>query len=158
MDLTQLANLGEFIGGITVLVTLVYLAVQVRNARGQMDQQSLSTTLQTIYDAWEPIYLEENLNILRRGMEDTGDLNTDETLKYNLFMMRILGPVLALERCDDDARRSLVPFLRQFFSVETGAQAWLDGARDDPGLAPMVGAYDRMVAEYCSPRPQHGQR
>ena len=30
MDLTQLANLGEFIGGVAVLVTLVYLAVQVR--------------------------------------------------------------------------------------------------------------------------------
>ena len=30
MDLTQLANLGEFIGGVAVLVTLVYLATQVR--------------------------------------------------------------------------------------------------------------------------------
>ena len=32
MDLTQLANLGEFIGGVAVLVTLVYLAVQVRES------------------------------------------------------------------------------------------------------------------------------
>ena len=30
MDLSQLANLGEFIGGLAVLVTLVYLAFQVR--------------------------------------------------------------------------------------------------------------------------------
>ena len=30
MDLTQLANLGEFIGGVAVLVTLVYLVIQVR--------------------------------------------------------------------------------------------------------------------------------
>ncbi len=30
MDLTQLANLGEFIGGVAVVVTLVYLAAQVR--------------------------------------------------------------------------------------------------------------------------------
>ena len=32
MDLTQLADLGEFIGGVAVLVTLVYLAVQVRQS------------------------------------------------------------------------------------------------------------------------------
>ena len=32
MDLTQLANLGEFIGGVAVLVTLVYLALQVRQS------------------------------------------------------------------------------------------------------------------------------
>ena len=31
MDLTQLANLGEFIGGVAVLVTLAYLAIQVRH-------------------------------------------------------------------------------------------------------------------------------
>ncbi len=33
MDLTQLANLGEFIGGVAVLVTLIYLAVQLRHPR-----------------------------------------------------------------------------------------------------------------------------
>ena len=32
MDLTQLANLGEFLGGVAVLVTLAYLAVQVRQS------------------------------------------------------------------------------------------------------------------------------
>ncbi len=32
MDLTQLANLGEFVGGIAVVVTLVDLAVQVRGS------------------------------------------------------------------------------------------------------------------------------
>ena len=33
MDLAQLANLGEFIGGIAVLATLVYLALQVKQSR-----------------------------------------------------------------------------------------------------------------------------
>jgi len=32
MDLTQLANLGEFIGGGAVLVTLIYLAIQMRQS------------------------------------------------------------------------------------------------------------------------------
>lgn len=32
MDLAQLANLGEFIGGVAVLVTLIYLAAQVRHS------------------------------------------------------------------------------------------------------------------------------
>ena len=33
MDLTQLANLGEFIGGVAVLVTLIYLATETRRNR-----------------------------------------------------------------------------------------------------------------------------
>ena len=36
MDLAQLANLGEFIGGIAVLVTLIYLAIQVKHTRALM--------------------------------------------------------------------------------------------------------------------------
>ena len=32
MTLAQMANIGEFLGGITVLVTLIYLALQVRQA------------------------------------------------------------------------------------------------------------------------------
>jgi len=50
MDLTQLANLGEFIGGIAVLVTLVYLAVQVRTGAAETRD---NTTLQIVSLALE---------------------------------------------------------------------------------------------------------
>ena len=47
MDLHQLANLGEFIGGIAVLVTLIYLVLQVRqgnsNARASARQTLIDT-------------------------------------------------------------------------------------------------------------------
>ena len=36
MDLTQLANVGEFIGGLAVLVTLIYLAVQLKQGRTEL--------------------------------------------------------------------------------------------------------------------------
>ena len=35
MELTQLANVGDFIGGAAVLVTLVYLAIQMRQTTRQ---------------------------------------------------------------------------------------------------------------------------
>ena len=40
MDFTQLANLGEFIGGVAVLVTLVYLAVQIRQGNNEGQRES----------------------------------------------------------------------------------------------------------------------
>lgn len=151
MNWEAIGAVGEVGGALVVVITLLYLAAQIGEARRQLDQQSLSTTLQTIYDAWEPIYLEENLSILRRGMTGEDDLNADEQLKFNLFMMRILGPALALERCDSKAQEALVPFLKQFFSGEPGAVAWITSARADPGLAPMVAAYDQMVAAQAVP-------
>ena len=48
MDLTQLANLGEFIGGVAVLVTLAYLAVQVRQSRAEI-RRNTETARSTAY-------------------------------------------------------------------------------------------------------------
>ena len=47
MDLAQLANLGEFIGGVAVLVTLVYLAVQVRQGNDLAEADSAYKVVNT---------------------------------------------------------------------------------------------------------------
>lgn len=58
MDLAQLANLGEFVGGIAVLVTLIYLGLQVRsNTRAVRASTFLGSTngwLDYIYFASRP--------------------------------------------------------------------------------------------------------
>ena len=41
MDLAQLALIGEFLGGLSVLLTMVYLAVQVRS--GSSDEEMANT-------------------------------------------------------------------------------------------------------------------
>ncbi len=45
MDLTQLANLGEFVGGVAVLVTLVYLAAELRRGRMSNEVASVDTLM-----------------------------------------------------------------------------------------------------------------
>ena len=44
MDLTQLANLGEFIGGVAVLVTLVFLVFQIRSNSRLLEVQTLQAS------------------------------------------------------------------------------------------------------------------
>ncbi len=44
MDLTQLANLGEFIGGVAVLVTLIYLAAQIRQNTRSVEAAALGSS------------------------------------------------------------------------------------------------------------------
>ena len=47
MDITTLAAWGEFLGGIAVVVSLIYLAFQVRQSRDQMIQNSRLISAQT---------------------------------------------------------------------------------------------------------------
>ncbi len=47
MDLTQLANLGEFVGGVAVLITLVYLAVQLRQSNEMAKANAIHRAVNT---------------------------------------------------------------------------------------------------------------
>ena len=69
MDLTQLANLGEFIGGVAVLVTLVYLAVQVRQGNKQLKIQTGNAVQALNIDAWEPLLIGDNGLLVAKGMD-----------------------------------------------------------------------------------------
>ncbi len=70
MDLTQLANLGEFIGGVAVLVTLVYLAAQVRQsaqAQRQANELAKAEALQksvASYSTMRQMLVDEGINAL----------------------------------------------------------------------------------------------
>jgi hypothetical protein len=63
MDLTQLANLGEFIGGVAVLVTLIYLAVQVRHTRTQQETKP-------------------TMKVIGAGFQRTGTMSTQAALRF----------------------------------------------------------------------------
>ena len=77
MDLTQLANLGEFIGGIAVLVTLVYLAIQVRQgnrvARAQVHQESARMSSELLLQTNRSV-----LDVFARAASDPGALSESD--------------------------------------------------------------------------------
>ncbi len=47
MDLETLANLGEFLGGTAVVVSLIYLAVQIRQGNRQVEHNTRSLEVST---------------------------------------------------------------------------------------------------------------
>ncbi|NNL86772.1 MAG: hypothetical protein HKP27_14015 [Myxococcales bacterium] len=80
MDLTQLANLGEFIGGIAVLVTLVYLAVQARQA----NQMSRLAAADKLSDSLIEICRESlhHTDLFLAGAAGYRDLDPKEKLRF----------------------------------------------------------------------------
>ena len=64
MDLTQLANLGEFIGGVAVLVTLIYLAVQFGQAKEMMRMESSRTTSKDVAQFFYELMDADSMDLL----------------------------------------------------------------------------------------------
>ncbi len=94
MDLTQLANLGEFIGGVAVLATLVYLVIQVRQGNANMRAASRQTLLDTMYNYTFEIGKDPELTrVTREGLTDFESLSDGDKSRYALTQGRFVGNV-----------------------------------------------------------------
>lgn len=98
MDLETLALIGEFVGGIAVIITIVYLAYQTRQTRlllAQSNQQQTASMLRANIDGWNETFssimsMNESLSVYKRmrcGTELVGDdLQRAELIAYKLFL------------------------------------------------------------------------
>ena len=86
-----LGNYGEFIGSLVVLVTVVYLAIQVRQTKLSVQASSWQSGVNCIID-WNFRLAEdaELLDIFQRGMSDPDALNSSEQLRLSMILASFL--------------------------------------------------------------------
>jgi hypothetical protein len=89
MTLTELGAAGEFFGGIAVILTLIYLAIQIRQntkAVRLQTHQGLQDTLTRNYS----IFMEDrSLDVIVKFANDPANLSPQENLR-NTFLWRVI--------------------------------------------------------------------
>jgi hypothetical protein len=85
--LEDLGNIGDFIGGITVVVTLLYLAYQVRQNTKSTHSASYQAIVSTMtMFSRELAYENERSEIFRKGMMQPDELTISERTRFYLLM------------------------------------------------------------------------
>lgn len=92
MTLNELGSLGEFISGLAVVVTLVYLAIQIRHntrsVRSSMHQDMIESTLRIA----ESVSDNENLGrIVLKAGEDYDNLTREEYIRFEAYAERVFS-------------------------------------------------------------------
>ncbi len=92
MDLTQLANLGEFIGGVAVLVTLVYLALQVR----QNTKVVASNTQSGLFETWSALSSDvikdpAVAGLLVAARDPSATFSREDEVRFEWLSVRLFG-------------------------------------------------------------------
>ena len=86
MGLQQLAQVGEFLGGLGVLLTLIYLAVQIRGNTKAVGSAAAQQTHDTLTDAYFRLAQDAALNrIFRAGTQDIKALSDAELGQFFAF-------------------------------------------------------------------------
>lgn len=107
MDLNALANLGEFVGGIFVVVSLVYLALQVRQNTQSLRAENYARALERISAIQSQLSRESDLSsLVTRGMVDAAALTPAERIRLTWALYESFG---AFEFMFHQARAEALP-------------------------------------------------
>ena len=98
MDVEALGNLGDFLGGIGVVITLLYLAIQVRQNTRQMRMDAAAARTTALEDTtlginrWiEGITSDKDLaDVWRRGLENPGQLDDADLVRFQYMSVQLL--------------------------------------------------------------------
>jgi hypothetical protein len=91
MDVQTLGSLGELFGGIAVFVSIVYLAIQIRQQARSALVASHGSTVTAIAPLWEWIVKDADFaRIWREGLLDWRSLDETERTRLNAALLHML--------------------------------------------------------------------
>jgi len=129
--LDALGNIGDFVGGIAVILTLVYLAVQIRhNTRSTKLASMQSTMLAAQNVAILPAQDRDLARVVRVGLTTPEELDDDEFQQFRYFLMNMLRvheDMFVQHRAgvvDDETWMARASSLRTIFSMPGGRRVW----------------------------------
>jgi hypothetical protein len=130
LNLTDLGALGEFIGGIAVIATLIYLARQIRQGAKATQFQTLQAIRgNSMQLRLAAVQSEDAVAIMGKAAEGI-ELTTTERARFNLMCAAVFDN---LAQAYEAAVAGLVgdyafdPHLRSYLSQEAVREWWKDG-------------------------------
>lgn len=102
MTIAELGSLGEFVGAIGVVVTLIYLAFQIRQNTSQLEQNASMAKAAAVNNSnialrqtRQAIFLSEAVSeLFLSGNRDYSDLSDLELLRYRFMLQNITDVML----------------------------------------------------------------
>ncbi len=94
MNWDAIGAIAEVVGTIAILITLVYLAVQIRLANTQREVESFRHNWDGLNQCCEMlIQSPERVSIVNRGRESISSLNDDERMVFEYIHIRMLNTI-----------------------------------------------------------------
>lgn len=130
MNIGELASIAEIVGGVAVVVSLIYLALQIRGNSLQTKLGSAISLNHLINEAFDPIYNNDrNIAIWVDGIADPTGLSSQDQAIFGLFMARLVNVLLTAlihhdhNVLDTDVAAAYVGSLRSILD-SPGGQYW----------------------------------
>ena len=130
MNWTAIGAVGELVGGFVVIVTVFYLALQLRGSIRQAEAATELSWVQGLNEIWDRWSRPDTLKAIRAGMQDFEKLDKNQKA---IFQLQVGSLINHLETARRLADRKLLPdsysdvtedILQSILSTRGGLQYW----------------------------------
>lgn len=92
MDLQTFANLGDFLGGVAVIISLVYLALQVRQNTQSLRTENYGRALDRVSSMQSALSRDAELSgVFSKGVVNVSKLTTAERIQFTWALYEAFG-------------------------------------------------------------------
>ena len=131
MNWEAIGAIGELVGGLVVILSIFYLARQIKQNTKQTQLASAQAINSSNDSAFDPIYIPENTQVFTRGQLSYSNLSEEEKILFDMLMTRLVASFDTTTfqhkngAFDTDLYRGLARFMSSFTSSPGGAE-WLE--------------------------------
>jgi len=119
-DLQTLANIGEIIGAVTVVLSLIYVAVQIRQSTQAQRTENYSRALDRLAAMQSSLSQDDKFSLIfSKGVLDTTNLTSQERLRFTWSLYEAFG---AFEFMFHASKTDAIP--EEVWSRWSAAVAW----------------------------------
>jgi len=137
MNWEAIGAIGEVLGAFGVIVTLAYLAIQIRQNSHQLERSSESARIAADdavargFDLWRQLFISDEAlsEIYIRGLQDIDTLSPNERLRFNQLMSSFIWTGWQFWRSEGLVGRTNSEIFRHLLR-HRGAREWYATARD----------------------------
>ena len=137
MNLEMLGNIGDFLGGIGVVITLIYLAAQIRQNTAQLRSNADGARIAALDETtrsmglWQDIIVScrDVATLWERGLTGGCEVDSTDQLRFEYLAARVIQIWQSTYRRsmgvnDDEHWRVLHPFIRMFLRQPGFSEVW----------------------------------
>jgi len=136
MTIQDLGSIGEFVAAIATVVTLAYLAVQIRQNTKEARLTTMRELVASVQDGFSPLYNPGYARVFRLGRHHPEELDEDELSAFKMLLDRqfysFQNLVYQYESgsVDEEIFQSTLSMFQRLVSTPGGAAWWRDSASD----------------------------
>jgi len=91
MDILELGAIGELVGGVAVIATLAYLAVQVRHAKTELQMVRFEKVMEDYNDFYRQLATQEIATIWAKATTEYRSLQDHERIQFHALATQRMG-------------------------------------------------------------------